>query len=234
MDGSRLLLLGRFSCERQGRPVETPVGMQRLIAFLGLRGPSHRCLIAGSLWPEVPEQQALASLRTAVWRTKRSAPGLLEADGNAMHLSATVWVDSAALERVVSLVLDSQQAADSDVGILCQPELLCGWYDDWVVVERERLNQLRLHALEVAAQRFIEKQRLDLALRLALEAVRTEPLRETANAVLMSVYLAEGNASDAIRQYGMFRTLLRRELGLEPSPRLARLLPDRSSVLTPT
>ncbi|MFD3401554.1 BTAD domain-containing putative transcriptional regulator [Kribbella sp. NPDC058693] len=234
MDGSRLSLLGRFSCERHGRPLETPFGMQRLLAFLGLRGPSHRCLIAGSLWPEVPEQQALASLRTAVWRTKRLAPGLLRVEGDGMHLSSTTWVDSAALEQAVGVVLDSKPVDESVAGILCQPELLSGWYDDWVVFERERLNQLRLHALEVAAQRFIEKQRLDLALRLALEAVRTEPLRETANAVLMSVYLAEGNVSDAIHQYGMFRALLRRELDLEPSSRLAKLLPERKRTLTPT
>lgn len=234
MDGLRLLLLGRFLCERQGRPIESPFGMQRLIAFLGLRGPSHRCLIAGSLWPEVPEQQALASLRTAVWRTKRLAPGLLEVDGDGMHLSSQAWVDSRALEQAVSRVLDSRQVDDSVVGTLCQPELLAGWYDDWVVFERERLNQLRLHALEVAAQRFTETQRLELALRLALEAVRTEPLRETANAVLMSVYLAEGNVSDAIHQYEMFRALLRRELGLEPSRRLAGLLPERRATLTRT
>jgi DNA-binding SARP family transcriptional activator len=69
-------------------------------------------------------------------------------------------------------------------------------------------------------------------LELALEAVRTEPLRETANAVLMSVYLAEGNASDAIHQFRSFSDLLRRELGLEPSPRLAALLPRQRSMVT--
>jgi DNA-binding SARP family transcriptional activator len=94
-----------------------------------------------------------------------------------------------------------------------------------VILERERLKQLRLHALELAASKLTRCHEFDLALLLALEAVRAEPLRETANAVLMSVYLAEGNVSDAVHQYDAFRDVLHRELALEPSPQLARLLP---------
>jgi DNA-binding SARP family transcriptional activator len=108
---------------------------------------------------------------------------------------------------------------------LWRGELLPGWYEDWVVFERERLGQLRLHALERGASLLTRRMDLDTALRLALEAVRTEPLRETANAVLMSVYVAEGNISDAVHQYEMFTDLLRRELGVDPSPSLAALLP---------
>ena len=73
---------------------------------------------------------------------------------------------------------------------------------------------------------------LEIALQLALEAVRAEPLRETANATLMSVYLAEGNVSDAVHQYDVFREMLHKELGVEPSPRLAALLPRQRDVLT--
>ena len=43
----------------------------------------------------------------------------------------------------------------------------------------------------------------------------------------MSVYLAEGNVWDAIHQYDAFRDLLKRELGLEPSPMLGGLLPQQ-------
>ena len=94
-----------------------------------------------------------------------------------------------------------------------------------MVFERQRLSQLRLHALEHTALVLTRRGELDTAVQLALEAVRAEPLRETANAVLMSVYLAEGNLSDAIHQYDLFRDLLQRELGLEPSASLHRLVP---------
>ncbi|WP_328524064.1 AfsR/SARP family transcriptional regulator [Kribbella sp. NBC_00359] len=230
MEGLRLHLLGRFTCGRAGRAIELPLSTQRLTAFLGLRGPSHRSLIAGSLWPEVPEPQALASLRTGVWRMNRLAPGVLEIVGDGLCLSPTTSVDSAAQERVVDEVLGSHMVDGSTLRVLCQPELLSGWYDDWVMWERVRLSQLRLRALEVAARLFVESGQFDVALRLALEAVRAEPLRETAHGVLMSVYLAEGNVSDAIHQYRVFRDLLFRELGLEPSPRLTQLLPQARGV----
>jgi DNA-binding SARP family transcriptional activator len=233
MDELRLRLLGCFACERSGVPIDLPLGLQRLAAFLAIRGISHRCLVAGALWPEVPETQALASLRTSVWRMNRLASGLLETVGDALRLPPDTRADSAAQERVVDDVLSRRYVDDSTLAALCQPELLAGWYDDWVVFERERLSQLRLHALEVAARLFVDRGRLDVALRLALEAVRTEPLRETANEVLIAVYIAEGNASDAIRRYHQYRELLWRELELEPSPRLGGLLPRRGGVLTP-
>ncbi|MEV0284775.1 bacterial transcriptional activator domain-containing protein [Kribbella sp. NPDC050820] len=100
-----------------------------------------------------------------------------------------------------------------------------------MIFERERLNQLRIHALEVAVRQLTERGQLHAALRLALEAVRAEPLRETANAVLMSVYLAEGNVADAIHHYLLFRDLLQRELDLEPSTRVTELLPARHTHL---
>ena len=59
-----------------------------------------------------------------------------------------------------------------------------------------------------------------------------EPLRESANAVLISVYLAEGNVVDALRRYEQFRGQLHLELGLDPSPTMATLLPTPTP--TPT
>jgi DNA-binding SARP family transcriptional activator len=232
----RLQLLGAFACESSGSVVDLPFGMQRLVAFLALRGPSHRCLVAGSLWPEVRESQALASLRTGVWRINKALPGVLRTENAALDVSSTTEVDARKQEVFATTLLrtrvDDPDWLQAGLPSLWLGELLPGWYDDWVVFERERLSQLRLHALEFTARVMTQRNQLDTALQLALEAVRAEPLRETANAVLMSVYLAEGNVSDAIHQYDAFRGLLQRELGLEPSPRLAELLPRQRATLT--
>lgn len=229
MDFLRLQLLGGFACESSSTAVDLPYGMQRLVAFLALRGPSHRSLVAGSLWPEVTESQALASLRTGVWRVNKQLPGILLTDGAALAVNPDTRVDSREQELFATTLLrdhvDDVGWVRTGVATLQSGELLPGWYDDWVVFERERLSQLRLHALEVTARMLTRHRQLDTALELALEAVRAEPLRETANAVLMSVYLAEGNVSDAIRQHDVFKDLLCRELGLDPSPRLAAMLP---------
>jgi DNA-binding SARP family transcriptional activator len=225
----RLRLLREFVVEGAERRIEVPVGTQRLMAFLALRGPAHRCLIAGTLWPEVPESQALASLRTGVWRVNRIEPGLVHSDGASLEIPAETAVDCKEQEAFTTQLL--RERVEDEVWIaerletLWWGELLPGWYDDWVMFERERMNQLRLHALEYLAALMARHNDLVVALQLALEAVRAEPLRETANACLIEVYLAEGNVYDAIHHYVGFRALLQRELGLEPSSHLTNLLP---------
>lgn len=229
MTGVRLQLLEGFALESAERAVEVPTGMQKLLAFLALRGPVHRCVVAGTLWPEVPEAQALASLRTGMWRMNRMVPGVVHAEGHSLAMPTTTTVDCREQEHFATRLLrdhvEDAQWISAGLANLWHGELLPGWYDDWVVFERERLTQLRLHAMEHTAAVLVRRRELDVALQLALEAVRTEPLRETANAVLMSVYLAEGNVSDALHQYELFEGLLDRELGLRPSPALANLVP---------
>lgn len=229
MDVARLQLLDGFALERAGARLDVPVGIQHLIAFVALTGPTHRCLVAGTLWRDVPEAQALASLRTGIWRTNRLVPDLVRVDGDQLSLATSMTVDSRQQESFATQLLGQPSGdepwIDEAIETLWRGELLPGWYEDWVVFERERLAQLRLHALERMASLLTRRLDLDTALRLALAAVRTEPLRETANAVLMSVYVAEGNVSDAVHQYEVFTDLLRRELGVDPSPSLAALLP---------
>jgi len=227
--GLRLRLLREFVLEDAGTRIDVPVGTQRLIAFLALRGPSHRCFVAGMLWPEVPESQALASLRTGVWRMNRARTGCLVSDGAQLGIPPGVAIDTDEHEvfttRLLREHLEDEEWITARSDVLWRGELLPGWYDDWVVFERERLHQLRLHALEYLAALMARHHDLPAALHLALEAVRAEPLRESANAQLIEVYLAEGNVCDALRQYDAFRALLQRELGLEPSARLRGLLP---------
>ncbi|HEY6203669.1 MAG TPA: bacterial transcriptional activator domain-containing protein [Candidatus Limnocylindria bacterium] len=79
-------------------------------------------------------------------------------------------------------------------------ELLADWCDEWVLLERERLRQLRLHALEVLTQRLVTVGRYADAMEVALAALRSEPLRESAHRAVISVHLAEGNRSEALRQ----------------------------------
>jgi DNA-binding SARP family transcriptional activator len=225
----RLQLLEDFVLRDAAELVTLPVGMQRVLAFLALRGPSHRCVVAGTLWPEVGEPHALASLRTSIWRLNRMVPGAIAVDGARLGTPTGMSVDIREQEFFATQLLRNQ-ALDPDLvaaqlDSLWPRDLLPGWYDDWVVFERERLGQLRLHALEQAAVLMTRTHRLQIALQLALEAVRGEPLRETSNAALIQVYLAEGNIADAVHHYDVFSQLLLRELGFEPSAALRDLVP---------
>lgn len=232
----RLTLFGCWRLMRDGQEVEVPWRSQRLITLLALRGRQPRPHLAGVLWPDVPEERAQASLRSALSRLRRHAPGLIRHDHGELQLADGVTVDVVEFHGLARQVLsrDARAAAASAY----QPtvtggELLPGWYDDWVIVERERVHQLRLHVLEALASHLVESGAYAQALEAALTAVGIDPLRESAQRTLIEVHLAEGNTAEAVRQYDRFRSILHAELDVEPTHRMTALI-DQATEVAPT
>ena len=226
-----MALLDGFTLEVTGAAVgaaadELPRGAQRLIAHLGLCGRPARGAIAGQLWPDVPEDHAHGSLRSALWRVQKAVPGLVDVSGGALGLAPGVRVDVREFTQWAEHVLDPGTGVDGIAApaIALRGELLPGWYDDWVLLERERLRQLRMHALEVLADKLAGARRYGEAVQAAYAAVRTEPLRESAHRAVVRVHLAEGNLAEAVRAYESFRGLLADELGVAPTGQMTQLL----------
>jgi DNA-binding SARP family transcriptional activator len=229
-----LSLLGGWQLECDGAIQHLPVGAQRLLAFLCLHGRATRSLLAGTLWSEADEQRAHGSLRSALWRVHKSQPNLLASTGNQVALDASVSTDFQELLDQLRRLLDGMVPPP---GVGCSPqllggELLPGWYDDWVLFERERLRQLRLHALEALALGLAAEGRYGAAIEAGLAAVHAEPMRESAHRVVVRVHLAEGNVAEAVRQYEACCRLFEQELGLQPSSLLTDLLPSRGPAVT--
>ena len=223
-------LLDGFSLDVESHPPAFPGALpraaQRLVALLCLSGRADRTAVAGRLWPDVPERCAHGSLRSALWRLQKAAPGVVEAANGVLALTPGVRVDVHELVDWAQRALDPRAEAHEltvpSVGF--SGDLLPGWYDDWVLLDRERLRQLRVHALEVVAGRLAAADRPGEALQAAYAAVRSDPLRESAYRTIVQVHLREGNAAEAIRVHDTFRTMLRSELGLEPSPQMTGLV----------
>jgi DNA-binding SARP family transcriptional activator len=224
-------MLDRFQLTSGGREVEVTTRGRRLVALLGLRGPQPRALVAGLLWPETEEHRARASLRAAVRDLQRDAPGLLDARVGELGLAAGTEVDVAQFREVAEALLRSEPPVpgapvlpEAAAGGPLGGELLPGWYDDWALIESERLHQLRLHALEALAELLVDARRHSQAIQVALAAVALDPLRESSHRAVVRAHAAEGNAAEALRQYEQFRTALRDALGIEPSPRMLALV----------
>jgi hypothetical protein len=94
------------------------------------------------------------------------------------------------------------------------------------LVEAEDWRQLRLHALEVLAERLTARGNYGDAAAAALAAVRAEPLRESPRAALIRVHIAEGNPTEALQEFARYGELLMLELGVEPTERLRALVAD--------
>ncbi|MDQ1367675.1 MAG: family transcriptional regulator, regulator of embCAB operon [Acidimicrobiaceae bacterium] len=228
---NEMALLGGFVFSVGGEVLlGLSAGSQRLLAFLAVRDrPLTRHQVAGTLWPEVTDEQASASLRSAVSRLGGPARQAVRVTAHDLGLDEGVLVDVHYSQELARRLID-RDAIPSDTDIstpaveALSDDLLPGWYDDWAVIAAEDWHQLRMHALEAVAARLTAADRLAEAAAAALAAVRAEPLRETARASLIRVHLAEGNQSEAVGEFERYRVLLRAELNIEPTARLFDLL----------
>lgn len=222
-----LVLLGGFELIDHDAPVVLPLSAQRLIALLAIHSRlMSRSRAAGTLWPDTTEQHALGNLRSVLWRLHRSPRQVLESPGGCLGLSAGVSVDLGEMESHAARIRDpGHRIEDAEVNKACHwGDVLPDWSDDWLLIERERFRQLRLHTMEVLSERLAAEGRFGQAVMAGLAAVAAEPLRESAQRILIKAHLSEGNRSEATRQYALYRNLLTSDLGLEPSRELRALL----------
>lgn len=227
-----LRLLGGFELRATGRSRLVPPSSQRLLAYLALNeGPLLRCHVAGTLWPDADEVRANASLRSALWRLRRVSSTVVVAPGDKLSVSADVSVDVRELIPLAHRAIGRSVIGDRETirTLLRMGELLPGWFEDWVLIDRERLRQLRLHALESVCTQLIGAGSFSSAVEIGLAAVAVEPLRESAHVALARAFLAEGNRSEAILDFRRFRELLEGELGIGPSASFARLVGERAA-----
>jgi DNA-binding SARP family transcriptional activator len=225
-----LSVLGGFGLRRNSHDhVAVPGGSQKLLAFLALHpGTIARSLVAGTLWPDVPDGRASSSLRSAVARLGVACRRTVEVSPLQLGMGERVSVDISDARSIAGRLIDpNTEPRPTDLGLAAidalSADLLPGWYDDWVMIEAEDWRLLRLHALEAMTSRLVRAGRLAEAATAAGAAVRVEPLRETARAALIEVHRAAGNQAEAVREFDRYSILLQAELGLDPTPRLRRL-----------
>ncbi|MER5811176.1 BTAD domain-containing putative transcriptional regulator [Streptomyces sp. NPDC002033] len=220
-----ITLSGGFRLLLDGQEIELPGGAQRLVALLALRGRTGRSSLAGTLWPETDENRALARLRTAMWRVNLAVPSLMTGVGGCIDLSAHVEVDvREQIDCAMKVLHGTGVVMGSWATYVPAGDLLPDWEDEWLIDDRERLRQLRLHVLEDIAVQLCEQGRFGLAIDTALTVLRADDLRESAHRTLLRVHLAEGNLSEARRAYRVCVELFERELGVRPTSATSDLL----------
>jgi DNA-binding SARP family transcriptional activator len=224
----RLELMRGFELTRNGPAVSIPLAAQRVVAFLALASrPLHRLYVAGSLWLDSSEEHANSSLRTALWRLRQTGLDVIDATSTRLMINGNVHVDVRELESVAESAIVGDVIVDASPALtelLAAGDLLPDWYDDWVIIERERLRHLRLHALEALCRSLRDERRFGEAVLAGMAAVAAEPLRESAHREVIATFLAEGNVTDAMREYELLRRLLNSNLGLAPSAAVEELV----------
>lgn len=217
-----LRVLGGFAVESSEGPINVPPAGQRVLALLAVSGRvSDRHRLAGMVWPDRPEDRALANLRGAIWRLPGPLRDSVGKTKDRIRLDGRWHVD---LDDAVVAAARLRDGNLSDVTHeyrqLLDADLLPDWDLECLVVARERHRQLRLHALDDLAELQIRSGKPLDAVDTALAAIAAEPLRETTQALLLAAHLAAGNRAEVVRAFERFRRLLATELHVEPGPRV--------------
>jgi DNA-binding SARP family transcriptional activator len=212
-----------------GARLPIPAGAERLTVLIALRGSTRRRTVATLLWPNADPQRRAGNLRSAVWRLRSAHLDLIaEVDGR-LSIRPDVRVDVRALDPATG---GGQHRQDGDAAsesaslqlLVDATNLLPGWYDEWLVADRERIRALALDALDRRSRRLSRSGSWAEAIDAALVAVTCDPLRESSQVALLHAYLGEGNVVEARRAYQAYRVQLGTEVGIDPSSELARMV----------
>jgi predicted ATPase/DNA-binding SARP family transcriptional activator len=105
-------------------------------------------------------------------------------------------------------------------------ELLPGYYDGWILQEREWLADRYFQALGQLLAHLEQTGEISQALEYARQGVRVDPLREEAHRDLIRLLAAAGQPGAALRQYRELERLLKQELDVEPAAATQALARD--------
>ncbi|HLH13731.1 MAG TPA: AAA family ATPase, partial [Solirubrobacteraceae bacterium] len=205
----RARLVGTLELELDGTAIDSPATQRpwALFAYVALaERPVSRGELVATFWPDVLDQSARASLRSALWALRRRIGDALAVDGDHVELRDLEWVD----------------VRDGGLADLCRGDLLEGLEDEWALQARERHRERVTELLEARALEAEPRE----AIRLTRLQVERAPFDEQAHRRLMERLTDAGDRAAAIRTYAALAERLRRELGVPPS-RLTRELAER-------
>jgi DNA-binding SARP family transcriptional activator len=238
-------LFGTLQIERDDAPV---YGLdvrksQELLCYLLLHRDHlyPRETLAGLLWGDASTAQARKCVRQALWQLQAALGGPTEparqrvilstADAIQINQTATLWLDVAELEQTFALVKGrSGEELDAPTAELLrtttrlyQGDLLEGWYQDWCIYERERLQNMYLALLDKLMAYAEAHHAYDDALASGEQILRYDRAHERTHYRMMRLHFLAGDRAAALRQYQRCAATLEEELAVKPSQRTIEL-----------
>jgi DNA-binding SARP family transcriptional activator len=200
-----------------------------LLYYLAATGRSHtRDHLATLLWSESPESNARHSLRSSLYRIRQAlhskgADEVLAGDCDVVYLKLDA--DACDVTYFRRLLAKGNESALAEAVTLYQSPLLQGFsvldaplFEEWVRCEEITLRQDYLVTLQRLATWAENRQSWEEAIAYLQRIVQLDPLSEDVQQKLIGLYVRNGAFGQALQQYQLFESDLRRELGLMPTP----------------
>jgi DNA-binding SARP family transcriptional activator len=195
-----------------------------LLGYVALTSPHgiSRSKLAALLWEGRYGDNARASLRQALLTLRRVLPqceDVIAAEHDDIRiLPGAVSTDVQEFER---LLQSTDLALMARAAALYRGELFDGVssmscaFEAWLSAERQRLRTQAVRAiarlLDVGGRDHVE-----IAMTFSLRVLAADPLQEDVHRTLMRCYAQQGRRADALRQYDLCRTVLRKQVGATP------------------
>lgn len=197
--------------------------------------------LASVLWGDCSTAQSKTYLRKALWQLQNALDGaarspssnvlVATADTIALHPDAAISIDVAVLEhifgatrRLPGKMLNAQQAqAIREAVDLYTGNLLEGWYQDWVMYERERVQQIYLTLLNKLMDYCEAHADYASGLEYGERILRYERAHEPTYRQLMLLHALTGDRTAALRQYERCVITLEEEFNIAPDQQTTEL-----------
>lgn len=217
-----------------------------LIVHRGVPQPREK--LVDLLWPDLPPRQGRRLFSDTLWRARRLLTATDELETPLLHIAGDtitflptpeMWIDVIHFERLADVaggwrlelrdeegafhssrsnpqaaIINQLQAAIA----LYRGDFLEECYDDWALLERERLRERYLSLMHCLVQYYQQNRDYQAALHIALRLSHADPLHEETHRSILRLYYLLGREAEALRTYEQFRALLARELHVEPHP----------------
>lgn len=232
-------LFGKFEFTRGEQHADALITgrIRELMCFLLLhRGKAHsRETLAGQFWGETSTAKSRKYLRKALWQLQTAlaseAPDqssrMLKAERDWLSLDLTeeAKLDVACFEEAFAStrttspreMTQEQARAVRTATELYRGDLLEGWYQDWCLYDRERLQNVYLAMLDKLVLYYEASHQVGQAITCCERLLQLEPAHEVTHQRLMNFYDLVGDRTSALRQYRRCCQALRNELGVSPS-----------------
>ena len=232
-------LLGRLQVRYGNASIQAPDSRKarELLCYLLLnRDRSHRReMLADLFWSDKTAVQSKKYLRQTLWQLQSAFDGCQTEKQHELVLADSTWVqlnpdidftlDVAEFEGVCAGVSDipghlltpAQGQSLRSVTTLYQGDLLEGWYQDWCLFERVRLQGLYMSMLEKLMRCCEAHGEYAEGCGYGNMILRQDNARERTHRRMMRLYFQAGQRTAALRQYHACTKALQEELGVKPA-----------------
>ncbi|HZN00643.1 MAG TPA: BTAD domain-containing putative transcriptional regulator [Pyrinomonadaceae bacterium] len=237
MSALRFQLFGKLLIQKDARAL---IGLearkeQELLCYLLVHPdrPHPREMLANLLWSDTSTEKSRKYLRQALWhlhsmlkpaRAVETEVLSAEHDWVQLNLNSDCWIDVTVFERAFAATqgksLDQNGAQSLKNAVeLYKGDLLDGWYHDWCLFERERLQNMYLTMLDKLMTYSMEHQEYETGFTYGSTILRYDRASERTYRQLMLMKYSAGDRTGALRLYDRCVVALAEELAVKPEAR---------------